>query len=413
MSQPSVVFDHVWKKFRRGERHTALRDVITSWMTQPSRRRHRDDLGADEFWALQDVSFEVHRGQALGIIGPNGAGKSTVLKLLTRILKPTKGRGWTRGRVGALIEVSSGFHHDLTGRENLYLQGAILGMRRDEVTRKMDAIVDFAGIGEFIDTPVKRYSSGMNARLGFSVAAHIEPEVLIIDEVLAVGDAAFQQKCYQRLEEFRRNGVAIVFVSHNMQVVVSLCDRALLLRRGRPPLLSNVGEVADLYSSIGENAVDSRVTVRSCTLSRRGEDSGIGGVVPPTTPLTLQLRIAVHVDLSRTRIGFEVVRHDGLIMFHGTPMADGAPAMELQAGQEVTMRIDFTANLLRGTYRINVHLSDTNRLWDQIDVAGVVSFVVHETTRVEGCAELTPSYELSVTSATGEPDHTPAVTRTR
>src|SRR5688572_4811781 len=284
MSQPSVVFDHVWKKFRRGERYDTMRDAITGWIKRPFKRRDPGVLTEHEFWALQDVSFEVRPGEALGIIGPNGAGKSTALKLLTKILKPTKGRSWTRGRVGALIEVSSGFHHDLTGRENLYLQGAILGMRRDEVTRKLDAIVDFAGIGEFIDTPVKRYSSGMNARLGFAVAAHIDPDVLIIDEVLAVGDAAFQQKCYQRLEDFRRGGAAIVFVSHNMQVVVSLCERALLLRRGRPPLLSSAGDVAALYSSIGENAVDARISVRSCKLSRRGEESAIAGVVAPTTP---------------------------------------------------------------------------------------------------------------------------------
>jgi lipopolysaccharide transport system ATP-binding protein len=399
MSQPSVVFDHVWKKFRRGERHDAMRDAIVSWIKQPFKRRSQDGLGRDEFWALQDVSFEVHPGQALGIIGPNGAGKSTTLKLLTRILKPTRGRAWTQGRVGALIEVSSGFHQDLTGRENLYFQGAILGMKRDEVSRKLDAIVDFAGISEFIDTPVKRYSSGMNARLGFAVAAHIEPEVLIIDEVLAVGDAAFQQKCYQRLEEFRRGGAAVVFVSHNMQVVVSLCDRALLLRRGRPPLLSNVGEVADLYSSITENAVDSRVSVRSCQLSRRGEDGPIAAVVAPTTPLTLNLRVAVHVSLPRTRIGFEVVRNDALVVFYGTPMADGAPALDLQPGDELAIRIHFAANVLRGTYRISVHLSDTNKLWEQIDVSGLASFVVHETTRIGGCAELTPHYEVSVAAA--------------
>ncbi len=399
MSEPAVVFDHVWKKFRRGERHDTMRDAITGWLKQPFKRRDPEALGEQEFWVLQDVSFEVRRGEALGIIGPNGAGKSTALKLLTKILKPTKGRAWTRGRVGALIEVSSGFHNDLTGRENLYLQGAILGMNRDEVSRKMEAIVDFAGISEFIDTPVKRYSSGMNARLGFAIATHIDPEVLIIDEVLAVGDAAFQQKCYQRLEEFRRSGVAIVFVSHNMQVVVSLCDRALLLRRGRPPLLSGVGEVADLYSSIGENAVDSRVSVRSCRLSRRGEESAIAGVVAPTTPLTLDLLIAVHEDLPRTRIGFEVVRNDGLVIFYGTPMADREPAMDLLPGQELTIRIQFAANVLRGTYRISLHLSDTNKLWDQIDVSGLVSFVVHETTRVAGCAELTPVYELSVVQA--------------
>ena len=396
MSQPVVVFDQVWKKFRRGEQYDTMRDAITSWIKRPFRRRDPTVLGEKEFWVLQDVSFEVRPGEALGIIGPNGAGKSTALKLLTRILKPTKGRGWTRGRVGALIEVSSGFHYDLTGRENLYLQGAILGMTRSEVSRKMDAIVEFSGIGEFLDTQVKRYSSGMNARLGFAIAAHIDPQVLIIDEVLAVGDAAFQQKCYQRLEEFRRNGAAIVFVSHNMQAMVSLCDRALLLRRGRPPLLSSAGDVAALYSSIGENAVDARIAVRSCRLSRRGDDAPISSVIAPTTPLTLELHIAVHANLPRTRIGFEVVRNDALVIFNGTPMADATPDIDLKPGHELTVRIHFVANVLRGTYRISLHLSDTNRLWDQIDVSGLVSFVVHETTRVAGCAELSPAYELSV-----------------
>ena len=401
MSQPVVVFDHVWKKFRRGERHDTMRDAISGWIKKPFRRQNPDVLREQEFWVLQDVSFEVRPGEALGIIGPNGAGKSTALKLLTRILRPTKGRGFTRGRVGALIEVSSGFHNDLTGRENLYLQGAILGMRREEVSRKMEAIVEFAGISEFIDTPVKRYSSGMNARLGFAIAAHIDPEVLIIDEVLAVGDAAFQQKCYQRMEEFRRSGVAIVLVSHNMQVVVSLCDRALLLRRGRPPLLSSVGDVAALYSSIGENAVDARVSVRSCTLSRRGESVAISDVIDPSTPLTLDLRVAVNAHLPRTRIDFEVVRHDGLVIFNGTSASGRDAAMDLRPGEELTIRIDFSANVLRGTYRISLHLIDTHRLWDHIDISGLASFGVHETTRKIGCAELNPKYELHVVPSTG------------
>jgi lipopolysaccharide transport system ATP-binding protein len=399
MSQPAVVFDHVWKKFRRGERHDTMRDAFTAWIKHPFKRRDPDALGDQEFWVLQDVSFEVRPGEALGVIGPNGAGKSTALKLLTKILKPTRGRCYTRGRVGALIEISSGFHNDLTGRENLYLQGAILGMNRHEITRKMEAIVEFAGLSDFIDTPVKRYSSGMNARLGFSIAAHIDPDVLIIDEVLAVGDAAFQQKCYERLEEFRRNGAAVVFVSHNMQVVISLCERALLLRRGRPPVLSEVGEVAALYSSIAENAVDSRITVRSCRLSRRGDAAPISSVVEPSTALTLDLEIGVNAHLPRTRIGFEVVRNDGLVIFHGTPMADGAPAMQLNAGDELAIRINFTAHVLRGTYRISLHLADTNRLWEQIDISGLVSFVVHETTRMSGCAELNPSYEIDVAPA--------------
>ena len=237
------------------------------------RRKPVDALDAQEFWALRDVSFEVRPGEALGIIGPNGAGKSTALKLLTRILKPTLGHCHVRGRVGALIEISAGFHPDLTGRENLYLQGAILGMTRPEVTRKLDAIIDFAGIRAFIDTPIKRYSSGMNARLGFAIAAHIEPDVLLIDEVLAVGDFIFQQKCFARLEEFRRSGAAIVFVSHNMQAIVSLCDRALLLRPGRDAFLGDVGTAAALYASPEGDVVDSRITVSDVSLSESGRYS--------------------------------------------------------------------------------------------------------------------------------------------
>ena len=182
MSEPAVVFDRVWKKFRRGERHDSLRDAVTALVKKPfTPRPEREALDAQEFWALKDVSFEVQPGEAIGIIGPNGAGKSTTLKLLTKILRPTMGACRVRGRVGALIEIAAGFHPDLTGRENLYLQGAILGMTRAEVAGKLDEMIEFSGIRDFIDTPVKRYSSGMNARLGFAVAAHVDPDVLLID----------------------------------------------------------------------------------------------------------------------------------------------------------------------------------------------------------------------------------------
>jgi lipopolysaccharide transport system ATP-binding protein len=181
VSDAVVVFDGVWKKFRRGDRHNSLRDLVPAAAGALLRRGATSDLKAEEFWALQGVSFEVRRGEALGIIGPNGAGKSTTLKLLTKILRPTRGSCAVRGRAGALIEVAAGFHPDLTGRENVYLQGAIMGMKRHEIGRKFDAIVDFAGVADFVDTQVKRYSSGMNARLGFSIAAHLEPEALIID----------------------------------------------------------------------------------------------------------------------------------------------------------------------------------------------------------------------------------------
>jgi lipopolysaccharide transport system ATP-binding protein len=397
MTEPAVVFDNVSKKFQRGERHDSLRDAITAAVTRPFRRRRAADaLGEQEFWAVRDLSFEVPPGQALGVIGPNGAGKSTVLKLLTRILRPTMGRAWTRGRVGALIEIAAGFHPDLTGRENLFLQGAILGMSRGEIATKMDAIIDFAGIRDFIDTPVKRYSSGMNARLGFAIAAHVDPDVLLIDEVLAVGDFIFQQKCYDRLLDFRRAGAAIVFVSHNMQAIASLCDRALLLRPGKSPIIGEVGDVAALYASPAGQAVDPRLSVESLRLLERGSLAPVKGAVPPGAALTLEGRLKINAPLPHARIGFEIVRSDGLVMFNGSPMIDGQPPLDLEAGTTLEWCVHFTANLLRGTYRIVLHVNDAHKLWMPIDISGLASFVVHETTRVAGCAEVHPTYEMRV-----------------
>ena len=399
MSQSAIVFDRVWKKFRKGERHDSMRDAITALAKRPfTRRGAAEALDDQEFWALRDVSFEIQPGEALGIIGPNGAGKSTVLKLLTRILKPTLGTSRVRGRVGALIEIAAGFHPDLTGRENLFLQGAILGMPRAEVARKLDDMVEFSGIRDFIDTPVKRYSSGMNARLGFAVAAHVNPDVLLIDEVLAVGDFAFQQKCHARLQEFRRSGAAIAFVSHNMQAIVSLCDKALLLRPGRSPILSSVGEVAALYASPDGEAVDRRIGVKTVGLSERGNRSPIRTAIAPRTALTLDATLEVQAPLPRARIDLQIIRQDGLVMFHGSPMVDGEPPIDLEPGATLAVRIHFRANVLRGTYRVVLHLTDTNKLWTPIEVSGLASFVVHETTRVAGCAEIDPTYEICATA---------------
>src|SRR3954464_15218793 len=199
------------------------------WLRQPRQGLwSRIRPSYQEFWALRGVSFTVQRGEALGIIGPNGAGKSTLLKLLSEITAPTSGEIRLHGRLSALIEVGSGFHPELTGRENVFLSGSILGMRRAEIAAKLDQIVDFAGVGDFIDAPVKWYSSGMYVRLGFSIAAHLEPQILIVDEVLAVGDAAFQQKCYDRIGALRTAGRTIVFISHDLWSVEHLCDRAIL-----------------------------------------------------------------------------------------------------------------------------------------------------------------------------------------
>jgi|SoiMethySBSTD1v2_1073268.scaffolds.fasta_scaffold181176_2 ABC-type polysaccharide/polyol phosphate transport system ATPase subunit len=230
---PILAFDRVWKQFRRGQAHDSLRDLLPAMARRLVGRGPVESKdNARRFWALRDVTFEVKPGEVLGIIGHNGAGKSTALKLLNRIMDPTGGDVRTRGRIGALIEISAGFHQDLTGRQNIYLQGAIMGMRKVELERKFDEIVAFSGVEDFLDTPVKRYSSGMNARLGFSIAAHLEPDILIIDEVLSVGDAAFQQKAFARIKQMATGGAPVVLVSHQLDRIAELCTKAILLDHG-------------------------------------------------------------------------------------------------------------------------------------------------------------------------------------
>jgi ABC-type polysaccharide/polyol phosphate transport system ATPase subunit len=393
---PAIVFDRVWKKFRRGERHDSLRDLLPATARRLFRRHTDSELEDQEFWALKDVSFEVGPGEALGIIGPNGAGKSTVLKLLTRILRPTLGTCRVRGRVGALIEIAAGFHADLTGRENIYLQGAILGMGRSEIGRKLDEIVAFSGIEDFIDTPVKRYSSGMNARLGFSIAAHVDPEVLLIDEVLAVGDWTFQQKCFERLADFRKSGVAVAFVSHNMQAVMSLCDRALLLRRGRPPVLGPVSDVLAANSATAGEGSDHTITVARASLTHAGGSEPLSAPVPPTTRLAFELELVPHIELARCCMQWVVRRADGQVIFNGSSAFDGAAPVDVPAESLMHSRIEFDANVLKGTYFISGHLFDDKRVWPHVYLGTLASFVVHETTRAEGSAELSPRFAITV-----------------
>jgi lipopolysaccharide transport system ATP-binding protein len=239
-SEPLVLrVERLRKRYRIGERepYKALRDVLTDALTAPARRlRHRPPHSRpveDRIWALDDVSFDIRRGEVVGLIGANGAGKSTLLKVLSRITEPTEGQVTIRGRVGSLLEVGTGFHPELTGRENVYLNGTILGMRKTEIDRRFDEIVEFSGIERFLDTPVKRYSSGMQVRLAFAVAAHLQPEILLVDEVLAVGDAEFQERCLGKMRDVTREGRTVIFVSHNLAAVRALCSRALLLDHGR------------------------------------------------------------------------------------------------------------------------------------------------------------------------------------
>jgi ABC-type polysaccharide/polyol phosphate transport system ATPase subunit len=243
--QLAIEVDRVSKRYRLGEYHSArtLADAAANALHRLGRQRSRPE----EIWSLRDVSFSLEEGHALGVIGRNGAGKSTLLKILSRITEPTSGVARTRGRVAALLEVGTGFHGELTGRENLFLNGAILGMSRREMARRFDEIVSFAGVERFIDTPVKRYSSGMYLRLAFSVAAHIEPDILVVDEVLAVGDAEFQAKCVGRMHSAEREGRTVVFVSHNLDAVMQLCTEAIWLDRGVVTAEGSTESVVDAY----------------------------------------------------------------------------------------------------------------------------------------------------------------------
>lgn len=271
MSKPIIEIEHISKRYRLGaqkERYLSLRDEIVNWVS-PSIRRKR--ALNNMFWALNDVSFSVERGEAVGIIGRNGAGKSTLLKVLSQITPPTGGKITMRGRVASLLEVGTGFHPELTGRENVYLNGAILGMTRREIARKFDEIVAFAEVEKFLDTPVKRYSSGMYVRLAFAVAAYLEPEILVVDEVLAVGDGEFQKKCLGKMDNVAKSGRTVLFVSHNMAAIQNLCSRSILLRAGQVEADGNSAEVTALY--IDDFLHDSKVS-----LADRTDRSGNGNV---------------------------------------------------------------------------------------------------------------------------------------
>jgi lipopolysaccharide transport system ATP-binding protein len=348
MSGPPVVFDGVWKKFRRGERHDSLRDLVPSMVKNVASGIKRGELGKEEFWVLRDVSFTVDSGQALGIIGANGAGKSTTLKLLTRILRATRGTIRVRGRIGALIEVAAGFHPDLTGRENVYLQGAIMGMPRTEIKRKFDEIVDFAGVADFIETPVKRYSSGMNARLGFSIAAHLEPDVLLIDEVLSVGDFKFQSRAFSKISELVRRAIPVVVVSHQLDQIATLCTQAILLEHGQVAVHGSPDECIRRYLSYsGTPAADAGLPVHftSMTIDQPGP-------YRPGERITIRLRGETRPSWvpGAEIVGIRLRTQSGVLLF-----SSGIDRLQLDLKREspFEMEIDLDLNLAGGSYMLD------------------------------------------------------------
>jgi lipopolysaccharide transport system ATP-binding protein len=316
MGDTAIQVEELSKQYRIGElqRYKALRDTLTDAATAPFRAigslfSGRRDNGNPStiLWALKDVSFTVKQGEVVGIIGRNGAGKTTLLRILSRITEPTNGRATVRGRLGSLLEVGTGFHPELTGRENIYLNGAILGMRRVEINRKFDEIVAFSEIEKFIDTPIKHYSTGMYIRLAFAVAAHLEPEILLIDEVLAVGDAAFQKKCLGKMQDVGQQGRTILFVSHNLAAVQALCKRVLVLDGGRPVDYGETSQMVQLYLQM-------QGTAEAVPLDRRVDRRGDGSI--RATAIQIESTDPDRVIRSGSRLKIKIRYHGDKPMMH-------------------------------------------------------------------------------------------------
>ena len=360
----------VYKKFRRGELYNTLRDLVPALTRRVVARERSEGLDQREFWALQDVSFSVQQGEAFGIIGGNGAGKSTILKLLTGIMRPTDGSIQVAGRISAIIEVSAGFHPDLTGRENVYLNGAILGMTRDQIRKRFDAIVDFSGLEEFIDTPVKRYSSGMFARLGFSVAAHVDPAVLLVDEVLSVGDYLFQRKCLERMHSVIRSGATVVFVSHNLREVANLCQRSLLLERGQVQLVGPTEEVIRDYYKRGQqqrlspgNRVDDGLRITQVNV--HGEN-GPGVEFQSGDKLYITVEANARNRYDDMSVVIAIVDNNQYLVFDTCTQRLGADPISLNVNQTLRCTFELNLSLAQGTFHVHAYLHRyvTNRAYD-------------------------------------------------
>jgi lipopolysaccharide transport system ATP-binding protein len=333
MSESIISVENLSKRYvigRQAQKGDGLRHVLEQAVRAPfswlRSGKHGVRAKSEDFWALRDINIEVKQGEVVGFIGRNGAGKSTLLKILSRITEPTKGRIHLRGRVSSLLEVGTGFHPELTGRENIFLNGAILGMGRLEIKRKFDEIVAFAGLEKFLDTPVKRYSSGMYVRLAFAVAAHLEPEILVVDEVLAVGDAEFQRKCLQKMDDVAHAGRTVLFVSHNMQAVTRLCSRCIMLHKGQVELDGPSAQVASAYMNSGVTTTAVREwldissapgdeVARLCGVRVRSRDGGVMDSIDVREPVGIELEFEVLQPGRKFLPHFALLNQDGTVLF--------------------------------------------------------------------------------------------------
>ncbi len=367
MSETAIRVESLSKLYKLGapERYRTLRDTITSALRSPfsrlfsSARDTANETGA-QIWALNDVSFEVKRGEVVGIIGKNGAGKSTLLRILSRVTEPTKGSAEIHGRIGSLLEVGTGFHPELTGRENIYLNGAILGMKKAEIKRKFDEIVAFAGTEKFVDTPVKQYSSGMYMRLAFGVAAHLETEILLVDEVLAVGDAEFQRKCLAKMQHIALGGRTILFVSHNMAAIRLICNRGICFESGRLVDDDKVDWAADAYLTRLHRPANSTciIETESFLLGDVEVKSSRGSAIKPFESVELSVTITPKVDILEPGLYAGILAADGT-RIAGLDLRDFETIDPMAKGESA--RLGFVIEelpLLPGSYRLELHVKD-------------------------------------------------------
>jgi lipopolysaccharide transport system ATP-binding protein len=354
--------ENLGKRYQLGshEVYKTLRDALSAKLASAF-QSGKSPVQNGYIWALDDVSLEIEKGEVVGIIGHNGAGKSTLLKILSRITKPTRGSAKINGRVGSLLEVGTGFHPELTGRENIFLNGAILGMRKSEIQRKFDEIVAFAEVEKFIDTPVKRYSSGMYVRLAFGVAVHLETEVLLVDEVLAVGDAQFQKKCFAKINEIRKDGRTILFVSHNMAAVRSICKEAVVLDRGRVVAKGEIDETIDEY--LAQVSADRFDTVETTNFTIEGVEiyADKNPVIKTFDAVQVKVRFVAKTDVGDPGLYVSILTPDARRLT-GLDFKDFANAAPLHAGE--TCELGFAVEslpLLPGAYQLEIHLKDMSR----------------------------------------------------
>ncbi len=391
----------VTKKYRLGQAPLSFKSLF-------SRQNGQEKY----HWAVRDINIGLQRGEALGIIGPNGAGKTTILKLLSRVTYPTSGKIHMKGRFSALIELGAGFHPDLTGRENVFLNGIILGMKKAEIQRRFDEIVEFAGIDKFIDTPVKRYSSGMYARLGFAVAAHVDPEILLVDEVLAVGDMAFQRKCYDRMLDMIKNGTTLIFVSHNMRAIQRVCTRSMVLYRGQVAYEGAPAEATAEYSNILRKAAAERTidleevqhgiaeqimtheaVIESVHLVRA--DGQPGRTFSAGEHVCARAAIRFDADAPAPVIACTIRSPEGQVIYDYTTHWADIQTPDFKKNTRAVIDFPLHLNLAQGTYFLGVNLAyqDLSRYYDRIDRA--LDFVITSKSGSKGIADLQAGFNLT------------------